>query len=117
MSILLDELIKQRKRQVLSYEEYLRKIGELIKQVKNPATSSRYPASINTPARRALYDNLDGDEELAVKIDTEIKTTKPDNWRGTKIKKRVVENAIKKYVHNDELAQEILKIAESQAEY
>lgn len=117
MSILLDDLIKQRKKQVLSYEEYLKKIVELAKQVKNPGTSSRYPSTINTPARRALYDNLDGDEELAVKIDTEIKSTKPDNWRATKIKKRVVENAIKKYIYDEEKATEILRIAESQAEY
>ena len=117
MSILLNELIYQRKRQVLSYEEYLKKIAELAKQAKNPATSSRYPSSINTPARRALYDYLDGDEELAYKIDTEIKVTKPDNWRATKIKKRVVENAIKKYLSDEDRVKEILKLAENQAEY
>jgi len=117
MSILLNELIKQRKRQVISYKDYLRKIAELAKQVKNPANSSRYPATMNTPARRALYDNLDGDEELADKIDREIRTTKPDNWRSTKIKKRVIENAIRKYLSDEDKVKEILKLVESQAEY
>ncbi|MBO8169196.1 MAG: HsdR family type I site-specific deoxyribonuclease [Thermoanaerobacteraceae bacterium] len=117
MSMLLDELIKARKAQVISYEEYLKKIVELAKQVKNPSSSSRYPKSINTAARRALYDNLDGNEELAVKIDNEIKATKPDNWRGTKIKMRVVKNAIKKYIQDEDLVEKIFKIVKNQGEY
>lgn len=117
MSILLDELIKARKAQVISYEEYLKKIVELAKQAKNPSSSSRYPKSINTAARRALYDNLDGNEELAVKIDKEIKATKPDNWRGTKIKMRVVENAIKKYLQDEDMVKRIFEIVKNQGEY
>ena len=117
MSVLLDDLIKKRKEETIAYEEYLNKIVELAKQTKNPGNSSRYPSIINTPGRRALYDNLDGDEELAVKIDIEIKTTKPDNWRATRIKKRVVENAIKRYVYDEEVVSDIMKIAESQTEY
>lgn len=117
MSILLDELIKQRKQQIIEYKEYLKKIIDLAKQVKNPGESFRYPSNINTQAKRAFYDNLDGDEGLSIKIDAEIKATKPDNWRGTKIKRRVVENAIKKYIDNEEKAKELLKIAENQVEY
>lgn len=117
MSVLLDDLIKKRKEEIIAYEEYLNKIVELAKQTKNPGNSSRYPSTINTPGKRALYDNLDEDEDLAVKIDVEIKTTKPDNWRATRIKKRVVENAIKKYVYDEEVVSDIMKIAESQTEY
>jgi type I restriction enzyme R subunit len=117
MSMLLDELIKARKAQVISYEEYLKKIVELAKQARNPGSSSKYPASINSAARRALYDNLGGNEELAVKIDTEIRTTKPDNWRGTKIKMRVVENAIKKYIQDEDTVKKIFEIVKNQGEY
>lgn len=117
MSILLDELINERKTQVIDYEDYLKKIAELAKQAKNPSSSSKYPKTINSAARRALFDNLDGDEDLAVNIDNEIKTTKPDNWRGTKIKMRVVENAIKRYIQDDETVRRIFEIVKNQGEY
>lgn len=117
MSILLDELIKARKAEVISYEEYLNKIEELAKQVKNSSSSSRYPASINTAAKRALYDNLDRNEELAIKIDAEIRAVKPDNWRGTKIKMRVVENAIRKFIKDEDMVKKIFEIVKNQGEY
>lgn len=117
MSILLDELIKARKAEVISYEEYLNKIEELAKQVKNPSSSSRYPASINTPAKRALYDNLDRNEEIAIKIDAEIRAVKPDSWRGTKVKMRVVENAIRKFVKDENVVKKIFEIVKNQGEY
>jgi len=117
MSVLLDELIKQRKEQVISYEEYLNKVVQLAKQAKNPSNSSKYPKTINTPARRALYDNLDCNEELAIIIDEEIKATKPDNWRGTKIKMRVVEKVIKKHIKDEEMVNKIFEIVKNQGEY
>ena len=52
MSELLDALIKQRRQEALDYQEYLRKIVELTKKVKNPATGAAYPATLNTPAKR-----------------------------------------------------------------
>lgn len=117
MSMLLDELIKARKAQVISYKEYLKRVVELAKQAKNPSSSSRYPKSINTAAKRALYDNLDKNEELAVKIDAEIRAMKPDNWRGTKIKMRVVKNAIRKYIQDEDTVEKIFEIVKNQGEY
>jgi type I restriction enzyme R subunit len=58
MSQLLDALIKQRRTEALGYQEYLRKIVELTKKVSNPEVGSAYPKTVNTPAKRALYDNL-----------------------------------------------------------
>ena len=49
MSELLDALIKQRRQEALDYQEYLRKIVELTKKVKNPGTGAAYPATLNTP--------------------------------------------------------------------
>ena len=59
MSHLLEELIEQRRRQALEYAEYLRRIAELARQVQQPQ-ADRYPSELNTPALRALYDNLEG---------------------------------------------------------
>ncbi|AOY74697.1 type I restriction endonuclease subunit R [Clostridium formicaceticum] len=117
MSVLLDQLIQQRKEQVLSYEEYLKKIVELTKNAKNPSSANTYPRSINSGAKRALYDNLGQDEDLALSIDCEILSTKPDDWRSTRIKRRVVKNAIKKFIYDEDKAEELFKIAEEQGEY
>lgn len=117
MSELLDELIKARKAKAISYQEYLNKIAKLAKQVRNPGDSARYPESISNAARRALYDNLDGNEKLAVAIDNEIRKKKPDGWRGNRIKERVIINAIKKHINDKEMVRQIFEIVKNQDEY
>ncbi len=62
MSELLDALIEQRKQQAGAYEKYLAEIVELARKVNNPAAGATYPATIDTAAKRALYDNLGKDE-------------------------------------------------------
>ena len=76
MSVLLDELIKLRKEATSEYEKYLQKIISLSREVKKPNTTSEYPSSLNTNAKRALYDNLENNEELAIELDHKILTTK-----------------------------------------
>lgn len=117
MSILLDELIKARKEEAKSYENYLTKIVELTKKIKNPSNSFSYPRSMNSGAKRALYDNLEQNEELALNIDHEIRTTKKDGWRGMKIKEREVYYAIQKHINDDEVAKRIFEIVKNQGEY
>ncbi len=95
MSLLLDELIKLRKAATLEYEKYLKKIIELSAKIKQPNVTAEYPTSMNTNAKRALYDNLGKNEELAKELDHKILTTKKDDWRGNKIKTREVQYAIK----------------------
>ncbi len=117
MSTLLDELIKERKEEARSYKEYLAKIVELTKRVNNPANSTTYPKSLNSNAKRALYDNLGHDEEIAVALDTEIRHTKRDAWRGNIIKEREVKYAIRKYVDDDEEVERVFELVEKQSEY
>ncbi|MDX1524473.1 MAG: hypothetical protein R3264_22780, partial [Anaerolineae bacterium] len=42
-----------------------------------------------------LFDNLDQDEELALRIDTAVRSTKKDGWIGHRFKEREVINAIR----------------------
>ena len=77
MSKLLDELIKQRKANALSYEEYLKEIAELAKQT-NEGQSDDMPEVINSPGKRALYNNLEKDEHLVIFLDAVIKTKAHD---------------------------------------
>jgi type I restriction enzyme R subunit len=117
MSVLLDELIKERKEDARSYEEYLAMIVELTKKVKNPARSEAYPKTLNSRAKRALYDNLDQDEELTMAFDAEICHTKKDGWRGNIIKEREVKYAIRKHVKEETDVERILELVKNQSEY
>jgi len=94
MSILLNELIKQRKEHTIDYEKYLDSIIALSIKVKKPNTSVDYPASINTSTKRTLYDNLGKNEALANDIDKKIYDTKKDAWRDNVLRTRAVKYAI-----------------------
>ncbi|EIM9455393.1 type I restriction endonuclease subunit R, partial [Salmonella enterica] len=96
MSVLLDELIALRRQQAISYQDYLERVRELAKQVKHPQSGSKstYPASIDTLAKKALYDNLGQDEVLVIKIDTAVRHTKKADWYGDRFKEREISFAI-----------------------
>ena len=139
MSELLDALILQRKQEALDYKAYLTRIVALSKQVSQSESQSSYPAKINTPALRALYDNLEGTpvsmvrepreayggyggvttrEEKAVALDHAIRSVKKADWRGNRVKQREVRNAIKQTLGNDDaLVDRIFKIVQAQRDY
>ncbi|MDO5757551.1 MAG: HsdR family type I site-specific deoxyribonuclease [Rhodobacterales bacterium] len=117
MSELLDALIAQRKTEAIDYEAYLAKIVELTKQAKSPETTTSYPASINSAAKRALFDNLGEDEEMAVAIDAAIRATKKDAWRGNRFKEKEVRNAIKTHIADPVLVDVIFDLVRNQHEY
>ncbi|GAK60928.1 deoxyribonuclease [Candidatus Vecturithrix granuli] len=121
MSVLLDELIKMRKAATLEYEQYLQEIIALSGKVKKPNTTADYPASLNTNAKRALYDNLGRNEALVNALDQKILSTKKDGWRDNKIKTREVRYAIQDVletyqVHEADAAY-ILELVKNQREY
>lgn len=95
MSQLLDALIAQRRQAALDYQKYLQNVVELTRKVKNPTEGASYPKSLNTPAKRALYDNLDKNEVLALVIDGAVIASKQDDWRSNKFKVKKVSLAIK----------------------
>ena len=72
---------------------------------------------MNSAARRALYDNLGKDEELASAIDTDIRKVKKDDWRGNTFKEREVRNAIRFHVSDNEQAEFIMDLVKNQHEY
>src|SRR5271163_2381872 len=68
MSKLLDEIIAARKAKAIEYEEYLKRIAELAKKV-NAGHSEETPEKLDSPGKRALYNNLNKNEDLALRID------------------------------------------------
>ena len=114
MSDLLDALIKERKQQALKYKDYLKKIIELSGQVCRPENNKNYPKTINNAGKRALFDNLGQNEELALKVDSAVRTTKKDGFRGNRFKEREIEIAIRAVLSGTEFDEkQILELVKS----
>lgn len=121
MSVLLDELIKLRNQEAEEYEKYLEEIVKLAVKVKKPETSNEYPSSINTQAKRALYDNLDKDEPLTIAMDSAVIYGKHDDWEGTLSKEKHLKNKVVKPVLEEynkvEKLDSIFDVIKQQKEY
>lgn len=118
MSHLLEALIKERKTQALHYTAYLQKIADLARKVQKPESAGTYPPAINSSALRALYDNLEKDEELAIRIDGAVRSVKKDGWRGNRFKEREIRAAIKSTLDGNEgILNKVFEIVKAQREY
>jgi len=95
MSILLDEIIRQRRAEAIDYQEYLAKIAALAEKVQT-GKSEDTPDNLKTPAQRALYNNLGKNEDLAIIIDTAVKQVRLDGFRGNQPKEMLIKAEIYK---------------------
>jgi type I restriction enzyme, R subunit len=116
MSALLDEIIADRKAKAIEYEEYLKRIAELAKRVE-AGQDETTPKALNTPGRRALYNNLGQSEELALKIDEVVKRTRPDGWRGVQAREQVIKGALYGVLDDEGEVERIFLIIKQQTEY
>jgi type I restriction enzyme R subunit len=117
MSTLLDEIIAARKAKAIEYEQYLKQIAELANQVET-GHSADTPERLNTPGKRALWNNLAQDEVLALKIDETVQCVKPDAFRGYKAKENDIKRALLPLLGNSESEVErIFLIITAQREY
>ena len=120
MSLLLDALIQQRKRDAIEYQKYLQEIVELTRQAKNGPGGASYPEALNTSALRALYDNLGKDEALALAVDAAVRANKQDDWRGNAVKVKKVTVAIKRVletVNSQVDLKAVVELVKNQNEY
>jgi type I restriction enzyme R subunit len=117
MSELLDSLIQQRREQALEYEQYLAKMIALAGQVNNPNGGADYPAVLNTGAKRALYDNLGKDVDLALAVDHAVTSSKKDGWRGHKMKEKEVRYALRRLLNDEQLTDTIFELVKNQSDY
>ncbi|MBO6553737.1 MAG: type I restriction endonuclease subunit R [Roseitalea sp.] len=119
MSELLDALIEERRQQALDYKEYLKRVKELSVQVLNPGgiNPSAYPGGVDSPAKKALYDNFEADELWVTKVHTAIKTAKRADWIGNPQKERELAGAIYKAIGDDDRIEAIIELAKNHYEY
>ena len=117
MSALLDELIRRRREKALDYEEYLRGIADLARQVA-AGKGDDTPAALDTPGKRALFNNLGRNEALALQIDAAVRRTRPDGWRGIQARENVIKAALWPLLGNDvAVVERVFLIVKQQAEY
>lgn len=116
MSTLLSAVIKERKDNAITYEEYLKKIAAIASKVQAGKTGTT-PDAIKTAAQRALYNNLGKDEKLALAIHEKIVLVKPDGWRGNEPRENMIKGALYEILKDFAEVERIFTILKQQAEY
>lgn len=135
MSTLLDEIIANRKRKALDYEQYLQEVAEIVRRVE-AGQADDAPKELSTAGLRALHNNLrrfverkpvdsvadSGDRndralDLALKLDDAIKTHRPDGWRGVYAKEQSIKQAMFQVLQDAEEVERLFPIVKHQREY
>ncbi|MEQ8510448.1 MAG: HsdR family type I site-specific deoxyribonuclease [Rhodospirillaceae bacterium] len=116
MSKALDEIIKLRKEKALEYEEYLKRIAELGSRVEASKTGDT-PDELDTPGKRALWNNLNHDADLALRLDAAIREVRHDGWKGNETKERIMMGALHGILNDDAEVERIFLIIKAQPEY
>ena len=117
MSEVLDDVLADLRARRDTYEEFLQKIADLAKRVQ-AGKSSDTPDALDTPAKRALYNNLGNDLELALAIDTEVRLRAPAAFRGNQPKENIIKQSLLPLLGNDvSEVERIFAIIKAQQEY
>jgi type I restriction enzyme, R subunit len=135
MSTLLEEILADLKAKRIDYEDYLRRIADLAKQVQRGQTEDTPDALRSSPARRALYNNIEPPVSslkdprppkqtrearlaLALAIDDAVKRSRPDDWRGHRARENEIKRALLPLLNDDpEEVERIFQIILAQREY
>ncbi len=119
MSELLIELIRMRKQEDLQYEQYLKQIVELTRNIRKPEDSLSYPSDIVTRGQKALYDNLEQDKAKVLALHESVMAARMADFRGNAMRSRAVKNAIRRELPDftDEEVEKIFEIIVNQHEY
>ncbi|GCE15106.1 type I restriction endonuclease subunit R [Tengunoibacter tsumagoiensis] len=128
MSERLDALIKLRQEEAIEYKEYILRMQALLSELGNQGSSGSYPHSINTRGKQAVYDTIQrygtehqeqslDSESLTNGISEEIRVSAHHGWRGNQMKERKMFALLHKYITDEELCNQILKIMKGHAEF
>ena len=126
LSEMLDQVIRQRKLEAVSYGEYLKRVVELARALLHPEEDSAYPEEIrDSAAKRAIYDYLENDLALTMGIDHAIRISIRPRWHEHFQRQQAVRLAIYNRLiqasHTEETAsretEDIFDIAKRQEDY
>lgn len=135
MSALLGEIIRLRKEKAIEYEDYLARIADVAKKV-SAGKADDTPVQLKTSGQLALYNNLKDHVatdvaqepvapyagktvalETALRLDTAIKTKRPDSWRGVVAKEQMVKQAMFEVLQDIKEVKRLFPIVFAQKEY
>ena len=116
MSKLLKTIIEELRQKKISYEEYLKKMADLAKRVMNLQRPD-LPKTIQTPAQRALFSNLNKNETLALQIDAAVKRVKQVDFRGDERKENIIKYEIFQLLKDEKEVERIFAIIKEQRDY
>ncbi len=134
ISALLKEILDDLKAKRISYEKFLKRIAEEVIKPVQKGTSNDTPKQLDTPAKRALYNNLTLPTESGVttvnegnsnprlqrvmEIDWTVKNARQDNWRGNLAKENLIKEALYCTLgYDDAELERIFPIIIAQTEY
>ena len=133
MSKLLDDLIKQKRDDTKSYEQFLKQAEALVKKMAVKWTRGEYPSVLNGHNLAiVLFNNLasipsssfhcpeDADEkaELALEINQTMREEAPAGWKGDETREKQVLNALFPLLNRDrEATLAVFKIIKNQQGY
>jgi type I restriction enzyme R subunit len=75
------------------------------------------PRDIDTPGKRALYNNLRKDAELVIQLDRALHHARPDGWRGVPTRENAVKRALYGVLQDEAEVERIFPVIVSQREY
>ena len=87
----LSRLLNEYQQQKIEYKELLKAIRQLAQDLKNQNVSD---PRINTPGKKALYDNLGQNADLAIMVDGVIRANAMVGFRTNDMRKRKLQRAI-----------------------
>ena len=121
MSDLLNQLLQEQHDGKLQYKELIERLIEKLKEARSE-TRAKYPASLDTKGKRALYENLDCNEELAILVHETVKANARDGFRNVStggLKMKAVRKAVRSVLPDvaEEKIDDIMQIVISQKEY
>jgi type I restriction enzyme R subunit len=118
MSAILEQIILERRKGVIAYEQLLEKYIKLAKNVTKPEENDDYPEKIRkSGALRAFYDNCGDDEELAVALHEAVLRSILDRFRNNPVKEKRIKRELFKVLRDESEVGRIFKIVCEQEEY
>jgi len=120
ISELLHQLLQEQKEGKIQYKELIEKLIAAIQEMRNRKETA-YPSQIDTAGKQALYDNLDKDIELTLRLDNTVKTNAKHGWRDHNVpaKMKQVRHVVSQVLQDfsTEKISEIMEIIIMQKEY
>jgi type I restriction enzyme, R subunit len=83
----------------------------------NVGSAADTPDELDTPGKRALYNNLGQEKELAILLDRKIKQVRPDGWRGVQPREQIIKQGLYELLGDESEVERIFIIIKAQSEY